>query len=52
MFLRGIEVEHWLNIVQHWLKKTPIQVLSCEICKLFNKNILKNICECLLLNFI
>ena len=33
------------------LKKTPAQVLSCEICKLFKSNYFEEICERLLLNF-
>ena len=34
------------------LKKTPAQVLSCEVVKLFKNIYLKSICEHLLLNFI
>ena len=35
------------------LRETLTHMLSCRICKLFLKSIfLKNVCECLLLNFI
>ena len=37
--------------LQLYLKETPAQMFSCEICDIFKTPILRNICERLLLNF-